>query len=211
MLYQLSNVLLWPILGIDVVLVTALYFLPRHQRRKIRIVRYGVIILLALLTGFFKLLRTSPGLLASTPVHVTVASEHPNLLRSFYYITQYHRRTIATWKSYMPGKSSDAVLEGDNARLFLAMQRNDQWLITPIYNVPLTSEAVVDLDKARFLPDRTGVVEEAIGAYHKWEIGSYLSSFLTLALVVLLIQRLRYLGPGTTKASPTALLQPSIA
>ncbi|OUJ71416.1 hypothetical protein BXP70_21920 [Hymenobacter crusticola] len=114
---------------------------------------------------------------------------------------------FATWKSYMPGKSSDAVLEGEDVKLFLTMQRDNQWLITPIYPIPSTGEAIVDLDTARFLPDQTGAVTQAVVAYRKWEAGNYLSSVLTLVLVVLLVQRLWYLGPSTTKAHPNAPLK----
>ncbi|WP_324672192.1 hypothetical protein [Hymenobacter sp. GOD-10R] len=144
-------------------------------------------------------------------MHVTVKSKHRDLFRSFYYIKQYHGRTFATWKSYMPGMSTDATLEAEDVKLFLAIQRDHQWLITPIRSISHTGEAIVDLDKASFLPDRTGAIEAAIVARYKWEAGNYLSSFLTLVLVVLLIQRLWYLGSGITRTSLHAPVHPSLS
>jgi len=211
MLYQIIGALLLPILGVDLLLVVTLYFLPRIKEQWTRILCYSIVVFFVLTTSFFKLLRITPSLMASTPVHVTVRSEHRDLVRSFYYITQHHGRTFATWKSYMPGMSSDVALEQEDVRLLLAISRNKQWQVTPIANIPGTFEAVVDLDKASFFPDRSGAIAQAITAYQKWEIGNYLSSLLTLVLAALLVQRLWYLGSSTTKVSPPTPLQPSLS
>jgi hypothetical protein len=211
MLYQITGALLLPILGVDLLLVVALYFLPRIKEQSTRILCYSIVILFALATSFFKLLRISPSIIPSSPVHVTVRSEHRDLFRSFYYITQHHGRTFATWKSYMPSTSIDATLEAEDVKLFLAMQRDNQWLFTPIHAIPRTGEAIIDLDTAHFLPDQTGASEEAIVTRYKWEAGNYLSSFLTLVLVVLLVQRLWYLGSGITKTSLHAPVHPSLS
>jgi hypothetical protein len=211
MFYQLSDVLLWPVLAIDMLLVAALYFLPRYQQRLTRIFLYGAVVLLALITGVFKLLCASPGNVASTPIHVSVRSNHRDAFRSVYYLRQNHEHPLAVdWKSYMPGTSSEEVLEAEGWEQSLAIKINGQWRLTPVI-ATTPSEAIIDLEKASFSIDRTGDAAKAIASYRIVEIGSWLSSFLTLGFLFLLIHRIRYLGSSATDGSVASPWKPSFS
>jgi len=219
MLYQLYDSLLWKVITVDIVSVTLLLLLPWLTRRRyLRRIVYWLVVLVAVGNGFFKLLSASPGVAASTPVQAIATSENFSLFRTFYYVRQIKDPRFShlpdnspqvQWKEQMFGYSAKTTFDIENSRYFIVRKINGKWWFKPIAFI--NYKLVADLDTG-FLPDRNGEMQEAIRKYQAREIGSSLSSFLTLMLAILLINRLRHLSSGTSVvALPTTPQQPSFS
>ncbi|WP_188814680.1 hypothetical protein [Hymenobacter cavernae] len=218
MLYQLYDFLLWKVTTVDIVSVVLLLLLPWLTRRYLRRIVYWFVLLTALGNGFFKLLSASPGVVASTPVQAIATSKNFQLFRTFYYVVKFKKPRLSNlsdkaprvqWKEQMVGYSATTTFDIENSRFFIVRKINGEWWFKP--TVLINDTLVADLDTG-FLPDHSGEMEQAVRKYQTREIGSYLSTFLTVVLVILLINRSRHLGSGASAtALATTLRQPSLS
>lgn len=203
MLYQLDSYLFdGIILVLDFAVVGLLVYLFRQPRDAFY--KWWAILALVLLTlplTGIKLLRTSPGSVASSPGLITIHNPEQRMAKLYYL----HRRQGAwqvDWVEYMvsAGKETVVELEGNDG-LEVAYQQAGQWYYAPAQFT--RGESIITFPQDFSTIDTSGRIEAAVNKHILAESLTWLSHLLTLGsigLVGLMVIR------GFRRLRPSALL-----
>lgn len=192
MLYQLDLIPLLLVTVLDLFALFFLYRLRRVRQQFVRITAYLTALLFVGSTAFLKLLSTAPTPLASTPGDLHIINNTDHWFQTFYYVGENAAgQPYAYWREYMFGTRKVRVLEiEDTPSLLVAKKIDGEWRYQ---RIPTTS-MVLKLNDARFHPDTSGRIAQAVHARQWRELGTYLSELLTLAILYLLVTCLPDLG-----------------
>jgi len=190
MVYQLNSTVLIPVLILDGFALFFLYRLVQVKQQSIRILAYATALLFACGAAFFKLLLSQPDFAASTPGRLRIVNNTGHWFQTFYYLREDAAgQPRAYWREYVFGPHKVQTLEIEDTRSLLVAKHIDgEWR----YQRVPTASMVLKLKDARFHPDTSGRITEAIHAQQRVELGTYLSELLTLAVLFLLV----YLAPA---------------
>ena len=203
MLYQLNDLMVLILVVLDAVILFLLYLLIRLRHRLDRILLYILALLLTLGSSFFKLLLSDPAATASSPGDILIENNTGHSFQTFYYLREdSEEQPYAFWREYVFGLRKVRTLEIEGMRSLLVAKKIDgEWR----YQHLSSTSRLLRLDNARFQPDASGRITQAVHARQWVELGTYFSELLTLAVLFLLIRRLPTLRHGFRAAGSSAV------